>query len=172
MRWWKVGKDAPLSMVLLLRAPHFFAKEELRMAAERAWHTSFAGGEGSLHTVVQSGKTTLMKAGPHVLNFFHYDKPYIERPEDNLGWLPHASQRNAWAVHRACVGVDYLNPETDVEMAYCVLAQLVAELIDANCAAVYVPRESSLIPNDNSLYLQLHKIASARDPGIAGGNLR
>jgi hypothetical protein len=107
-----------------------------------------------------------MKAGPHVLNFFHYSKPYVDEPQANAAWLPRTSQQKAWAVHRACVGVDYLNPGTDLELGYCVLAQLVAELIDENCAAVYVPQESSLIPNDESLYLELHKMASVRDPGI------
>jgi len=172
LRWRRVGKDEPLSMVLLLLSPDFFNKERLRLAAERAWHTSFAGGVGSMHTVVQSGTTTLIKAGPHALNFFYYGAPYIERPEENLSWLPKVAQQKAWAVHRACVGVDYLNSDTDVELAYCVLAQLVAELLDENCAAVYVPQEASLIPNDESLYLELHKMASARDPGVATANLR
>jgi hypothetical protein len=35
-----------------------------------------------MHCVVQSAKVTLMKAGPHTLNFFHYPEPYIE----NLGF--------------------------------------------------------------------------------------
>jgi hypothetical protein len=166
LRWQHVGEDNPLSMVLLLRQPHFFGKEELRLAAERAWHTSFAGGEGSMHAVAQAGNATLLKAGPHLLNFFFYPKPYIDNPRDNITWLPHVSQQRAWANHSACVGIDYLNHDTDVEMGYCVLAKLVAELVDENCTAVYVPRESSLIPNDASLHLELHKMASIRDSGV------
>lgn len=166
LRWQRVGKDEPLSMVLLLRQPHFFGKEELRLAAERAWHTSFAGGKDSMHAMAQSGNATLLKAGPHLLNFFYYPQPYIDNPRATITWLPHVSQQTAWANHSACIGIDYLNPDTDVEMGYCVLAKLVAELIDENCTAVYVPRESSLIPNDSSLHLELHKMASTRDSGV------
>ena len=156
----------PLSMVLLLRTPHFFRDTELRTAAEKAWGVSFSGGEGSMHCVVQKGTTTLMKAGPHLLSFFHYPKPYVENPKENTDWLPKANQRRAWTEHAACVGVDYVNRDTDAELAYCVLAKLIAEMLDENCAGIYVPRENSLIPNDQSLYPELQRIASARTTGI------
>jgi hypothetical protein len=166
LRWRRVGNDEPLSMVLLLRKPHVFGKEELRLAAERAWHVSFAGGKDSMHAVAHSDRATLLKAGPHLLSFFNYPGPYIDNPGDNIKWLPQISQQRAWVEHLACVGVDYLNPRTDVELGYCVLAKLVAELIDENCTAVYVPRESSLAPNDESLYWQLQEMASSRDSGV------
>jgi hypothetical protein len=153
-------------MVLLLRKPHSLGAEELRSAAERAWCISFAGGEGSMHFVSQSSQATFLKAGPHLLSFFNHPGPYIDNPQDNIAWLPQASQQKAWAEHLAYIAVDYLNHETDVELAYCVLAQLTSELIDENSTAVYVPGESSLIPNDESLYMELRKIASSRDSGV------
>jgi hypothetical protein len=107
-----------------------------------------------------------MKAGPHVLNFFHYPSPYVENPKANVDWLPKAAQREAWVQHSACVGVDYLNEGMSVELGYCVLAQLISEMLDGNCAAIYVPRERSLIPNDESLYLELHKLGSACESGV------
>ncbi len=152
-------------MVMLLREPHFFKAEELRSAAERAWNVSFAGGEDSKHTVVQSGHVTLMKAGPHLLNLLQSAKPYIENPQNNVEWLPQVIQREAWAKHRACNAVDYLNYEADVELAYSVLAGFVGELIDGNCTGIYIPGESSLIPNDASLYFQLKQMASTRTAG-------
>jgi hypothetical protein len=158
--------DERFSMVLLLRKPHFFHDNELRSAAEKAWGISFSGGKGSMHCVIQSGTVTLMKAGPHLLNFFHHSKPYVDNSKTNVDWLPQASQRQAWAEHTACVGVDYMNRNTDVELSYCVLAKLVAEMLDENCAGIYVPRENSLIPHDKSLYGELQKIASARNAGI------
>src|SRR5690242_14867852 len=148
MRWQRFSKNEPLSIVLLLRKPHFFHAEELRSAAQRAWGVSFVGGEGSMHCVVQNGTVTLMKAGPHLLNIFHYAKPYIDNPTANVDWLPQLSQRQAWIEHAACVGVDYMNHDTDVELGYCVIAKLVAEMVYENCTGVYVPRESSLIPNN------------------------
>jgi len=157
-------------MVLLLRRPHLFSADELRLAAERAWHTSFAGEEnGSKHCVVQSETVTLMKAGPHALNFFYYPEPYIENPKENLDWLPHPRQRQAWVSHSACFGVDYLNYDVSVELGYCVLAKVVAEMLDGNCTGIYIPRQRSLIPNDESLYVELQKLASACEPGVNVG---
>jgi len=119
-----------------------------------------------MHCVVQTGNTVLLKAGPHLLNFFYYPAPYIENPEKNFDWLPHQSQRQAWINHSACVGVDYLDDDVSVELGYCVLAKLVAELLDGNCTGIYIPRQRSLIPNDKTLYVELHKLASACDSGV------
>jgi hypothetical protein len=144
-------------MVLLQREAHIFSVEELRLAAERAWHTSFAGTEeGSMHCVVQSGKVTLMKAGPHLLNFFYFAAPYVEKPK---------RQRRGWPNYLACAGVDYLNHSVSVELGYCVLSKLVAEMLDGNCAGVYIPRERRLLPNDDSLYVELHRLAAACKSG-------
>ncbi len=168
LRWQRTTEGEPLSIVLLLRTPHFFNAEELRLAAERAWRTSFAGGEGSMHCVAQSGKATLLKAGPHLLSFFYYPKPYVDKPKEQIDWLPEEAQRRAWIEHSACVGVDYLNRKVDVELGYCVLSKLVAEILDGNCTGIYIPRESKLVPNDDSLYLELQKIASSRESGVTG----
>jgi hypothetical protein len=144
-----------------------FTAAELRLAAERAWHRSFDGDEKeSMHCVNQAGAVTLMKAGPHLLNFFYYPGPYVENPKENVDWLPRPSQRQAWLQHSGCLGVDYLNDGVSIELGYCVLSQLIAEMLDGNCTGIYIPRERSLIPNDESLYLELHKLGSARESGI------
>jgi hypothetical protein len=153
-------------MVLLLREPHFWQKEEIRSAAEEAWRISFAGGEGSMHCVAQNRNVTLLKAGPHLLGFFNYPEPYVDNPEENIDWLLLESQRRAWTQHSACTGVDYLNEDKDVELGYCVLAKLVAEMLNENCTGIYIPRGSSLIPNDGSLYGELQKMAASRDSGV------
>ena len=120
-----------------------------------------------MHCVVQRGKVTLMKAGPHLLTFFHLPSPYVENPAENQAWLPKAAQREAWVRHSACVGVDYLNKGTSIELGYCVLAQLVSEMLDENCTGIYIPRERVLIPNDTALYLELHKLGSACESGVS-----
>jgi hypothetical protein len=107
-----------------------------------------------------------MKAGPHLLSFFYYPEPYVEHPEANIDWLPHASQREAWVQHTACYGVDFMNDGVSVQVGYSVLAQLVSEMLDGNCTGVYIPRERCLAPNDQSLYLELHRLASACDSGV------
>jgi hypothetical protein len=171
MRWQRTRRDEQLSIVLLLRKPHFFTAEQLRIAAERAWGISFReGGESSMHCVVQSGGVTMMKAGPHLLNLFHHPKPYIDNPGGMVDWLPQASQRHAWVDHSAFVGVDYLNYDVDVDLAYAVLSGLVAEMLDENCTGIYAPRESSLGPNDGSLYSDLRRIALSRDSGVGASS--
>jgi len=56
-------------MVMLLRRSDLFRADELRSAAERAWHRSFSSEDKkSKHCVVQEGSVTLMKAGPHLLS--------------------------------------------------------------------------------------------------------
>jgi len=166
LRWQKAGKDETVSMVLLLRQPHLFRAAELQTAAEKAWDISFAGGEKGKHFVTQSGNVTFLKAGPHLLNFFYYPRPYVDNPKENVSWLPKEEQRQAWVEHLACVGVDYMNQDTDIELGYCVLAKLVAEMLDTNCTGVYIPRENALAPNNGSLYQQLQRMASSRDSGV------
>jgi hypothetical protein len=167
LRWQRTDKSEPISMVMLLREAHFFHANELRSAAERAWHTSFSHEDKeSKHCVVQKGSVTLVKAGPHLLNFFYCAAPYSDDPKSNTGWLPQASQREAWAQHAAYCSVDFMNDGVSVQLGYCVLAQLVSEMLDGNCTGAYIPRERSLIPNDQSLYLALHRFASACDSGV------
>jgi hypothetical protein len=167
MRWQRTRKGEPLSIVLLLRKAHLFTAAEIQLAAERAWHRSFDGDEKeSMHCVKQMGTAMLMKAGPHLINFFYYPRPYVENPKENIEWLSHPSQRQAWIQHSGCLGVDYMNHGVSVELGYCVLSQLVAEMLDGNCTGIYIPRERSLIPNDDSLYLELRKLGSACESGI------
>ena len=68
--------DLPVSMVLLLRQSRVLTLDQLRLAAERAFGTSFAGGKESQHYVVQVVLFTLMKAGPHSLSFLNNTKRY------------------------------------------------------------------------------------------------
>ncbi len=172
LQWQRTSKGEPLSMVMLLRKPHSFHAAELRNAAERAWHTSFSHEDKeSKYCVVQEGSVTLMKAGPYLLSFFYYAAPYVEDPKSNIEWLPHATQREAWVQHAACYSVDFMNDGVSVQLGYCVLAQLVSEMLDGNCTGVYIPRERLLAPNDQSLYLALHGFASACDSGVNSNDL-
>src|ERR1700685_58003 len=95
LAWQRTGRNDPVSMVLLLRKPHFFTAAELRAAAERAWHTSFAGeSSSSRHCVVQKNAATIMKAGRHGLVFFHRGEPYFRLSAKQIvDWLPGEDQR-------------------------------------------------------------------------------
>jgi hypothetical protein len=169
-RWRKPYGDDPTSVVILLRAPHFFRKEELRAAAERAWKVSFAGeGQNSKHFVMQKAFVTILKAGPHLMNVLHQTRPYGGHggPPSDADWLAQASQKQAWTEHKAWASVDYMNRDVDLELAYCVSTKLVAELLDGNCTGIYIPGERKLIPHHQTLYLELQKMAGTRNLGIA-----
>lgn len=167
MRWQRTTGDEPLSMVLLLRKPYSFSAEELRLAAERAWRTSFAGKEeSSKHFVGHRGFITFVKAGPHALTLFHRNKPYFGEAKPNVDWLLHPDQQEAWSNHSAWVAVNYLNSNVKVELGYAVLSKLVAEMLDGNCTGIYIPQRSSLIPNDEALYVELQKMASVSESGV------
>jgi hypothetical protein len=155
----------PVSLVLLLRDSHFLTLDQLRLAGERAFGTSFAGTrKEARHFVVELTLFTIMKAGPHTLSFLNYTKPYGEGdfPQEFGRSLPEASQRLAWAAHKAWTAVDYVKGGVDVELEHCVLAKLCAEMLDNNCVGVYVPREHSFIPNDGALRMGLLRIAASR----------
>ena len=136
MRWRRVGKREPITMVLLLRKPHVFPEDRVRLVAERAWGLSFSDIKGATRMVTRSGDTILLRAGPHFLSFGDQPKPYADNPEENLDWLATASQQRAWSEHNACGWVNYVNPDTDVELAQCVLAKVVVHLLDGNCTGV------------------------------------
>jgi hypothetical protein len=166
MRWQRVGKDEPVSIVLLLRQPQVFGTEELRLAAERAWHTSFAGDKGSMHFVMRSRRMILLKAGPHLLSILCYPEPYIGNRQEHVEWLSQESQRRAWLEHTGWAAVDYMNQDVDVDLAYCVLAKLVAEMLDENCTGMFMTRKRTMVPNDESLIGTLQTMASARESGV------
>jgi hypothetical protein len=156
----------PVSMVLLLREPRFLTLDQLRSAAERAFGTSFAGGKESQHCVIQAVLFTLMKAGPHTLSFLNYTKPYGDDSPQFGKAMPNANQQQAWAEHAAWTAVDYVKGGVDLELEYAVLAKLCAEVSDANCTGLYVPRERMFIPNDGSLEVELQRVAGARPLGV------
>ena len=163
------GDVGVVSIVLLLRQPHYFLKDELRRAAEAAWGgISFAGGGGSKYFVVQTGVMTILKAARHTLSFLNASRPYLDDdPAKIAKRLPKLSQQKAWAEHRAWTAVDYLKGGNDVELEFCILARLVAEMLSANCAGLYLPGERSFMPNDSSLYSVLQEIAASRNSEIA-----
>src|SRR3954470_8488665 len=96
-------------MVLLLLSPLFLPIDQLRSAGERAFATPFSDRKDSKYCVVGAGLFTMMKAGPHLLTFLNYTKPYGEGefPAHFAESLPKATQRRAWTEHTAWTAVDY-----------------------------------------------------------------
>jgi hypothetical protein len=161
-------RNQPVSMVLLLREPHFPTLDQLRSAAEHGFGMSFDGNKESEHCVFQAVLFTLMKAGPHRLSFMNYAKAYNlgEFAGQFIASLSTPSQRNAWAEHRAWTAVDYTKGNADFDLKYSVLAKLCAEMIDSNCTGLYIPGKRNFIPNDGSLYEELQQVANSRPLGV------
>jgi len=150
MRWRRVGKRGPISMILLLRKAHPFSEEEIRRAAESGWGLSFLNLERSVRRIARTDDGFSIQAGLHVLSVCNYSKPYEEKPEEDLDWLPQPSQQRAWADHAACCWINYWTADTDLELAHCVLAKVVVRLLNENCTGVYIPSEDSLIPAEDA----------------------
>ena len=165
MHWRKVGRREPILMILLLRKPHEFSEEEIRRAAEAAWTLSFPDVEGSTRLVSSSDDAVFLQAGPHRISFHSRSRPYENNPEKNLSWLQKPTQQRAWAEHRACCWVNYATTTTDVELAHCVLAKIVVQLLDENCTGIYIPSEFSLIPAE-AAFEALREMGSYRFSGL------
>jgi hypothetical protein len=154
--------EMPICMVLLLRQPHTFSKEELTLAAEKAWERPFDNGDDSKFFVTQSGPIAFMKVGKFMLHFPVQRRPYLEDPEKIAQGFAREELRNAWRQHRAWVSIDCMNRSEDVEMEYCVIAKVTAELLDENCVGLFMPHERSFMTNDRGLREWLVSLGSRR----------
>ncbi|HKQ86871.1 MAG TPA: hypothetical protein VJS43_08885, partial [Candidatus Acidoferrales bacterium] len=156
-----------ISMVLLLRVPHYFTKEELQHAAERAWRIAFGNGDNGTPCVLQRGNRTVMRVGTHVLTFAFAAQPYLGDPGETSKSFGQGALRTAWAAHRGWAAVDYFRGGKDKALEYAVLAKIVAEMLDENCTGIFLPAENQFTLNDRMLYGALQEVAAARDAEIA-----
>jgi hypothetical protein len=100
----------------------------------------------------------------HLISLFSVDAPYLgKKSVEFSNRLQNPIQTELWARHVAWTAVDYLGGGNDIEKQFSLLANFTAELIDPDCLGIYVPSESSLIPNDTELYTELKRIAAFRD---------
>ena len=94
---------------------------------------------------------------------FSVGEPYFgKKSVEFSNRLQNPIQKELWVRHVAWTAVDYMGGGSDIEEQFSVLANLVADLLDSECLGVYVPSESSLIPNNTELYAELKKIAASR----------
>ncbi len=161
LRFQKTRAGEPISMAVLQSTKHIYSDDELRAAGERGWGIPFDGVGSKVHFVAKNGLVTMVKAGPHVINLFYLNSPMVENPVANDAWLPQEVQRVAWRDHVACVSFDYLNRGERVDVAYAVLAKLLAELVGNECAAVYIQRENVFLPNLPTMRGELREQARA-----------
>ena len=164
--------DAPYSsIVLLLREPHVYNREELSLAAQKAWGVPFETEPSDGNFVMGSGPQIIMKAGRHFLTFPSAAQPYSDDPQQISEQLPR-SQLRLWSRHRAWVALDYMEGGKDRTREYGVLARLAAEMLTDNCVGIFLPETGDFLPNDASLEPALRRIAAERDTGIDSQDAR
>jgi hypothetical protein len=91
----------------------------------------------------------VVKAGSYAIQVLHRTQKYLE-DEAAMDQLPREEQKRAWSAHRAWVALDLLNRDLTAPEAYSTLARLALPLGDNNCAALYLPRENMMLPNDGT----------------------
>ena len=157
----------PHSIVLLQREAHVFSEEELQPAGERAWGKRFDGTEDPMYFVSRADALTVLKAGKYVVQLVQVNELYSDDLEASARNLPRQEQKKAWFEHRAWSSLDLWNSavssarELPKKEAYAVLARFALQLGDANCSAIYCPKESWMLPNDGTAEEGLRRLIDA-----------
>jgi hypothetical protein len=160
---WKRPAEIPYSIVLLLRAPHFFTQAELEAAGERGWGRRFDGKADPMYFVVQQADVTMMKVGTHLVQLLHAAQPYLGDVEEISGRLPRQEQKQAWLEHSGWAAFDLWDRKPLTAEAYAVLARFALQLADKNCSAVLLPKENVLMPNDGTAEEGLRRLIRKED---------
>ena len=166
--FWRRGepdaKDMLYSIVLLTRVPQTFSEAELKIACERAWGKRFDGKEDPMYFVSCSRGYSFLKAGKYIVQLVHSEQPYSDDLEAGAKSLPRAEQKKAWFAHQAWFSLDLWNGAVakrdgiSKKEAYAVLAKFARALGDANCCAIYFPREGWMLPNDGPAEEELERL--------------
>jgi hypothetical protein len=165
--WRREGEEPeePYSIVLLQREPHFFTDVEIQAAGERGWGKVFDGIAYPMFFVTQKGWVTMIKAGRCAVNVLHAKQPHLDDLEEVAKQLPRIEQKRAWLAHTAWASLDLLNSsEISEAEAYETLARFALHLGDANCAAIYLPKETVLMPNDGTAEEGLRRLIRHERP--------
>jgi hypothetical protein len=147
--------DEMRSIVIMQRKAHRFSEDELRKAAELGWGKKFDGNEDPMYFVLADNPAlTIVKAGPYAIRVTSINARYADDDEYALSQLSQPEQKKAWLDHHACTFLDLFNDLTSRDIpnadAYAVMARLALQLGDTNCAAIYIPIKTLMMPNDGS----------------------
>ena len=150
--------DMPCSIVMLLRSPFAMSKEVLEVAASRAYGMPYDGSQ-QMYFVFQQPQLTLVKAGNIAIKLLQIGRPYFDDHESVAQGFEDARLRSAWIQHRGWAAFDVMNEGLSKKEAYRALAPLIAELIDARCAGIYLPKDRLFtIQSDGSAATHLRKL--------------
>jgi hypothetical protein len=150
--------DMPYSIVMLLRCPYRMTQGVLEAAASRAYGVPYDGSD-EMHFVVAKART-MVRAGKFVISVLEASEPYLGDPvEVAKGFGRYKELEAAWSEHRIWAAFDLWNDDVPKKQAYSVLAKLVAELMDARCAGIYLPKENEFtIAADGATFDRLRRL--------------
>jgi len=137
----KADDDMPCSIVMLLRSPFAMSKEGLEMAASRAYKMPYDGSH-EMYFVGWNPGLKMVKAGGSLICVLEVAQPYLGDPDEVAQGFDDKRLKSAWSEHRTWVAFDLMNHDVPKKQAYRVLAALVAELLDARCSGIYLPKDN------------------------------
>ena len=152
------GNPEIISVVALLKKPQRLEPIYIATAAKKAWNANLSYGEnddeGPDGFVVgdDSMPTLIVKFRERMLIVNNFPQPYSDNLQEDSQSIPDLRLRKLFADHTAWLSCDAMGVESfnDVDEArewYKVLGRLLAELVDDNCLAIFIPQTEQLFPN-------------------------
>jgi uncharacterized protein YegJ (DUF2314 family) len=157
----KTNGDRMVSLVALLAEPQFVDAGVVARAAREAWGADLGDGqseeEGPDGFVVggEDVPTIALRYDERMILIHRFAQPYVENPEEAAEQSADMRIRSALAGHRAwmscdALGVDESTTPEETEEWYRLLGSLLAELVDDNTLAIFVPQTSRLYPYNST----------------------
>jgi hypothetical protein len=133
-------------------------KEVLEMGATKAYGVPYDGSR-EMYFVVLNPLWTTVKAGASFIKVLEISEPYLGNPTEVAQGFKDKRLGEAWIEHHSWLAFDLMNRDVTRKQANTVLAKLVAELLDARCAGIYLPKENQFtIQSDGSAAKHLHRL--------------
>lgn len=155
----RADDDNPYSIVMLLRSPFAMSEEILKAAASKAYGVPYDGSR-EMYFVAFNPLLKTIKAGASLITLLEAPQPYLGDPAEVAQGFKDKRLEEAWAQHRTWVAFDLMNRDVPKREAYKILAELVAELLDARCSGIYLPKENQFtIESDGSAEKHLRNLA-------------
>lgn len=153
--WWRKKRVASehrlVSIVALLREPQTLEPIYVATAARKAWNADLGDGttEGEDGFVAGASITTAIRFRDRMFLVNCFPSPYVENPEEVASDMADIRLRTLFAQHTAWISCDALGVAADesdesVRNWYRALGPLLAELIDDNCLAIFLPDSNQL----------------------------
>lgn len=147
--WWRRRQQRNgrlISFVALLREPAAFDPAVLARIAGRVWDADLGDGEseGEDGFVVQTPISSMIQCRGRMTLINTFPVPYTKDVEGAAEGIVDKRIRALFREHHAwfsvdALGVDHTTPDDEVREWYRWLGKLFAELLDDNCALIYLP---------------------------------